>query len=64
MLFGCYCYLQNGISWLKVNEYDQKRDKNKRKHHKQESQEVSSFPAGDHKAAMIRHDIMTDTKHR
>ena len=39
-------------------------DKNTRKHHTQESEEVSSFPAGDHKAAMNRHDSMTDTKHK
>ena len=38
-------------------------DKNARKHHILESQEVSPFPAGDHKAAMIRQDSMTDTKH-
>ena len=35
-------------------------DKNTRKHHTQESQEVSPFPAGDHKAARNRQDIMTD----
>ena len=28
------------------------------------SQEVSPFPAGDHKAAMNRQDSMTDTKHK
>ena len=39
-------------------------DKNTRKHHNQESQEVSSFPAGDHKAAMNRQDGMTDTKYK
>ena len=36
-------------------------DKNTRKHHKQESQEVSPFPAGDHKAAMNSQDSVTDT---
>ena len=36
--------------------------RNTRKHHIQESQEVSPFPAGDHKAAMNRQDCMTDTK--
>ena len=35
-------------------------DKNTRKHHIQESQEVRPFPAGDHKAAMNRQDSMTD----
>ena len=39
-------------------------DKNTRKHHIQESQEVIPFPAGDHKAAMNRQDSMTDTKHK
>ena len=39
-------------------------DKNTRKHHTQESQEVSTFPAGDHKAATNRKDIMTDRKHK
>ena len=34
---------------------------NTRKHHKQESQEASPFPAGRHKAAMDRQDSMTDT---
>ena len=36
-------------------------DKSTRKHLIQESQEVSLFPAGDHKAAMNRQDSMTDT---
>ena len=34
-------------------------DKNTRKHHIPESQEVSPFPAGDHKAARNREDSMT-----
>ena len=33
---------------------------NTSKHYIQESQEVSPFPAGDHKAAMNRQDSMTD----
>ena len=33
-------------------------------HHIQESQEVSSFAEGDHKAAMNRQDSMTETKHK
>ena len=33
--------------------------KNTRKHHAQESQEVSSFPAGDHKIARNRQDSLT-----
>ena len=36
-------------------------DKNTRKHHKQESQEVSPFPTGDHKAARNSHDSMAKT---
>ena len=36
-------------------------DKNTRKHHTQESQAVSSFPAGDHKAARNRQHSMTKT---
>ena len=39
-------------------------DKNTRKHHIQESQEVSPFPAGDHKTAMNRQDSTTGTKHK
>ena len=39
-------------------------DKHKRKHHKQESQEVSHFQAGDHKAAMDRQESMTNTKQK
>ena len=56
------------------NEYNQvphltqdttwESDKNTRKHLIQESQEVSPFPAGDHKAATNRQDSMTDTKHK
>ena len=34
-------------------------DKNTRKHNTQESQEVSPFPAKDHKAARIRQDSIT-----
>ena len=30
----------------------------------QESQEVSQFPAGDHKAAMNRQESITNTKHK
>ena len=37
-------------------------DKNTRKHRIQKGQEVSPFPAGNHKAAMNRHDRTTDTK--
>ena len=41
-------------------------DKNTRKHHTQESQEVSPFPAGDHKAARNRYDsiIKTNKQHK
>ena len=37
--------------------------RNTKKHHIQERQEVSLFPAGDHKAAMFRQESMTDTKY-
>ena len=37
-------------------------DQNTRKHHIQESQDVSPFPAGDNKAAKNRQDNITDTK--
>ena len=40
------------------------RNKYTRKHHAQESQEVSPFQAGDHKAARNRHDSMADMKHK
>ena len=39
-------------------------DKNTRKHHIQESKEVSPFPAGDHKAAINRQETMTNTEHK
>ena len=39
-------------------------DKNTRKHHIQESQEVNPFPAGDHKAARNRQDRMAKTNHK
>ena len=45
-----------------INKWES--DKNTRKRHIQESQEVSLFPAGNHKAAMNRHYSMTDTKHK
>ena len=38
-------------------------DENTRKYHKLESQEVSPFPAGDHKAARNRQDSMTRNIH-
>ena len=38
--------------------------KQTRKHHIQESQEVSPFPADDHETALDRQDSMTDTKHK
>ena len=38
-----------------------KSDKNTRKQHTEESQEVSHFTAGDYKAAWNRHDSMTKT---
>ena len=39
-------------------------DKNTIKHHTQESQEVSPFPAGDHKAEMSRQESRANTKHK
>ena len=47
-------HLAQDITW--------ESDKNTRKYHIQESQEVSHFPTGDHKAAMNRQDSKTDTK--
>ena len=43
----------------------QEIDKNTRKHHTQERQDVSPFPAGDHKAARKRQGsiIKTNVKH-
>ena len=46
-LYNQVPYLTQYITW--------DSDKNTRKHHIQDSQEVSPFPAGDHKAAMNRH---------
>ena len=50
------------------NQYNQvsQSDKNTRKHHTQESQEISPFPAGDQKAARNRQDGITKTnmKHK
>ena len=42
----------------------QESDKNTIKHHIQETQEVSPFPADDHKAAMNRQENMTNTTHK
>ena len=39
-------------------------DKNNRKHHTQESQEVSPFPASDLKAAMNRQESMTNMNYK
>ena len=39
-------------------------DKNTINHHKQDRQEVSPFPAGDHKDAMKRQENKTNTKHK
>ena len=40
------------------------RRQNTRKHHTKESQEVRSFSAGDHKAAINRQESMTNSKHK
>ena len=42
----------------------QKTNTHKTQKHIQESQEVSLFPAGDHKAAINRQESMTNTKHK
>ena len=48
-----------------IRDTTQESDKHTRKHKKkQESQEVSHFPAADHEAAMNRQDSMADTKHK
>ena len=39
-------------------------DKNTRKHHIQESKEVSPFTAGDNKAAMNRRESMKNRRHK
>ena len=49
-------HLTQDITW--------ESDKNTIKHHKQESQEVSPFPEGDHKAAIDRCESMTNTRHK
>ena len=41
--------------------YHMVSDNNTRRHHIQENQEVSPFPADDHKAEMNRQESMTDT---
>ena len=42
----------------------QESDKNTIKHYTQESQLVTPFPEGDHKAAMNRQESMTNTKRK
>ena len=39
-------------------------DKNTINHHRQESQEVSPFPAGNHKATVNRQENMTNMEHK
>ena len=51
-------YNQVAIAYLTRNTIWE-NDKNTRKHNKQESQEVSLFPAGGHKAARNRQDGIT-----
>ena len=57
----------SGINIIRVPHQTQdttwESEKNTRKHHTQDSQEVSPFPAGDHKAAMNRQESMPTTKH-
>ena len=49
-------HLTQDITW--------ESDENTIKHHIPEIQEVSSFPADGHKAAMNRQESMTNTKHK
>ena len=66
------CYTPNSCEYSK-GKYNQvpyltqdtiwESDKNTRKHHILESQKVSPFPAGDHKAAMNIQEG-TSTKHK
>ena len=49
-------HLAQGTTW--------ESDKNTRKHHIQENQEVSPFPADDHKAALNKQESMANTKHK
>ena len=51
----------SGIDPIKYYSSHGKVDKNARKHHTQESQEVSPFPTGDHKAARNRLYSITET---
>ena len=44
-----------------THENEWESDKNSRNHHLHESQEVSPFPTGDHKAARNRHHSMAKT---
>ena len=49
-------HLTQDITW--------ESDKNTIRHHIQESQDISPFPAGDHKAAMNIQENMINTKHK
>ena len=51
-------HLTQDTTW----ESDKNTKQKYKKHHKQESQEISPFPAGDHKAAMNRQESMTNVK--
>ena len=63
---GLHCFLKVKMKAKIRNRYNQlphltrdtiwESDRNTRKHHSQESQDVSPFPAGDHKAARNRQD--------
>ena len=55
--------LYNQVPHL-TQDTTQESDKTTIKHHTQESQEVSPFPVGDHKAAMYLQESMTNTKHK
>ena len=52
----------NQVSYLTQNTTLESDETQENITHK--SQEVSPFPAGDHKAAMNRQDSMTGTKHK
>ena len=44
--------------------HQKENEKNTRKYHTKESQEISPFPTGDHVAATNRQESMTYTKHK
>ena len=51
----------HGTNLALISDVDQDNFGKVTKHNKHDSQEVSSFPAGDHKATRSRHDSTTHT---